>query len=209
MLGANLAYSLTVEELTDAELLAAAGEGDCDAFGVVFRRHVRPITGYAIRRCDNADDVADLVSDTFMIALDAANRYVPLTDTALPWLFGIARRVHTRQRRRKKSFLRLVSKNTNAQLRYSPGETESIDAAIDASRAANEMREAMQQLSAGEREVLELVAFEGMSPSEVAIALDLTPNAARLKLSRARRNMQRMLRPELHPGFEHEVGNAY
>src|SRR5665811_1453799 len=146
MVGADVAYSLTVEELTDAELLAAAGEGDCDAFGVVFRRHVRPITGYAIRRCDNADnadDVADLVSDTFMIALDAANRYVPLTDTALPWLFGIARRVHTRQRRRKKSFLRLVSKNTNAQLRYTPGETESIDAAIDAARAANEMREAM------------------------------------------------------------------
>lgn len=73
--------------------MAAAGEGDCDAFGVVFRRHVRPITG---------------------------------------------------------------------------------------SRAANEMREAMQQLSAGEREVLELVAFDGMSPSEVAIALDLTLYAARL-----------------------------
>lgn len=195
--------------MTDAELLAAAGEGDRDAFGIVFRRHVRPITGYAIRRCDNADDVADLVSDTFMIALDAANRYVPLTDDALPWLFGIARRVHTRQRRRTKSFLRLVSKNTNSQIRYNPAETEAIDAAIDASRAATEMQEAMRRLSSGEREVLELVAFEGLSPSEVAVVLDLTPNAARLKLSRARRNMQRMLRPELHPGFEHEVGRAY
>src|SRR5680860_1337736 len=191
MVGADVAYSLTVEELTDAELLAAAGEGDCDAFGVVFRRHVRPITGYAVRRCDNADDVADLVSDTFMIALDAAARYIPQTETALPWLFGIARRVHTRQRRRKKSFLRLVSKNTNAQLRYTPGETESIDAAIDAARAANEMREAMQQLSAGEREVLELVAFEGRTPPARAPPARLRrvaawPLSSRWRLARRR-----------------------
>ena len=202
-------HTACVEEYTDAELLAAAGEGNGDAFGILFKRHVRPVTGYAVRRCDNADDVADLVSDTFMIAFDAAHRYVPQTDTALPWLFGIARRVHTRQRRRTKSFLRLVSKNTNAQIAYAGEETSAIESAIDAARAANEMREAMQRLSAGEREVLELVALEGLSPSEAALALDLTPNAARLKLSRARRHMRRMLGDELHPSFEQEVGGAY
>ena len=198
-----------MEEYSDASLLAATGEGNGDAFGILFRRHVRPITGYATRRCDNADDVADMVSDTFMIALDAAGRYIPQTDTALPWLFGIARRVHTRQRRRAKSFVRLVSKNTNAQIRYSAGETDAIESAIDAQRAGTEMFRAMQQLSAGEREVLELVALHGMSPGEAAIVLDLTPNAARLKLSRARKNMQRMLSPELHPSFEQELGRAY
>jgi RNA polymerase sigma-70 factor (ECF subfamily) len=202
-------HTAGVEEYTDAELLAAAGEGNGDAFGILFRRHVRPITGYAVRRCDNADDVADLVSDTFMIALDAAHRYIPQTDTALPWLFGIARRVHTRQRRRTRSFLRLVSKNTNAQISYADEETTAIESAIDAARAANEMQDAMQRLSAGEREVLELVAIDGMTPTEAALVLDLTPNAARLKLSRARKHMQRMLRDELHPGFEQEVGGAY
>lgn len=45
-------HTVHVEECSDAELLAAAGEGNGDAFGVLFRRHVRPITGYAIRRCD-------------------------------------------------------------------------------------------------------------------------------------------------------------
>lgn len=198
-----------VEEYSDADLLAAAGEGNGDAFGILFKRHVRPITGYAVRRCDNADDVADMVSDTFMIAFDAAHRYVPQTDTALPWLFGIARRVHTRQRRRTKSFLRLVSKNTNAQISYAGEETAAIESAIDAARAADEMRAAMQRLSAGEREVLQLVAIDGFTPTEAALALDLTPNAARLKLSRARRRMQRMLRDDLHPSFEQEVGGAY
>ena len=105
--------------------------------------------------------------------------------------------------------LRLVSKNTNAQISYADEETTAIESAIDAARAANEMQDAMQRLSAGEREVLELVAIDGMTPTEAALVLDLTPNAARLKLSRARKHMQRMLRDELHPGFEQEVGGAY
>ncbi|HEY5649812.1 MAG TPA: hypothetical protein VIW46_00080 [Acidimicrobiia bacterium] len=34
-----------MEEYSDADLLAAGGQGNGDAFGVLFRRHVRPITG--------------------------------------------------------------------------------------------------------------------------------------------------------------------
>ncbi len=178
---------------TDADLLAAAADGDGDAYGTFFRRHVRPITAYAVRRCDGADDVADLVSDTFMIALQAAGRYLPETDTALPWLFGIARRVLARQRRRKAGFSRLLTKNTNSNARYHGFEEDAIAAAIDAARSAPALRHALDRLSAGEREVLELVAFEGLSPSEAAFVLDLTPNAARLKLSRARKHMRTML----------------
>jgi RNA polymerase sigma-70 factor (ECF subfamily) len=186
-----------VVDRTDADLLAAAADGDGDAYGTFFRRHVRPITAYAVRRCDGADDVADLVSDTFMIALQAAGRYVPETDTALPWLFGIARRVLARQRRRRAGFNRLLTKNTNSNARYHGFEEDAIAAAIDAARSAPALRQALARLSTGEREVLELVAFEGLSPSEAAYVLDLTPNAARLKLSRARRHMRAMLAGEV------------
>lgn len=188
-------HTLRVVDRSDADLLAAAADGDGEAYGAFFRRHTAAVTAYAIRRCDNADDVADLVADTFMIALQASGRYIPETPTALPWLYGIARRVLARQRRRKAGFARLLVKSTNSQLRFQGIEEDAIAAAIDASRSSPALAEALSELSRGEREVLELVAFDGLTPSEAAVVLELTPNAARLKLSRARRHMRGILGP--------------
>lgn len=190
-------------------MLAAAADGDADAFSVFFRRHARAVTSYAVRRCDNPDDVADLVSDTFMIALQASGRYVPETDTALPWLFGIARRVLARQRRRKTGFSRLLVKSSNSHPRFQGMEEDAIAAAIDARRSAPALAAALDTLSQGERDVLELVAFEGLSPSEAALALDLTPNAARLKLSRARKHLRRVLGPDLGTVINPEPGTQH
>ncbi|HVR32467.1 MAG TPA: sigma-70 family RNA polymerase sigma factor [Acidimicrobiia bacterium] len=195
---------------SDADLLADAADGDGEAYGAFFRRHSRAVTTYAIRRCGNADDVADLVADTFMIALQASGRYIPETDTALPWLYGIARRVLARQRRRSAGFTRLLAKSTHSQVRFQGIEEDAIADAIDAIRTAPALAEALGELSKGERDVLELVAFEGLTPSEAAIVLELTPNAARLKLSRARRHMRGLLGTELGGTLsDTETGHAF
>jgi RNA polymerase sigma-70 factor (ECF subfamily) len=202
-------HTLDVVDRSDADLLAAAADGDGEAYGAFFRRHSRAVTAYAVRRCDNPDDVADLVSDTFMIALQASSRYIPETHTALPWLYGIARRVLARQRRRKAGFARLLVKSTHSQVRFQGIEEDAIAEAIDASRTAPALAEALERLSKGERDVLELVAFDGLSPMEAAIVLELTPNAARLKLSRARRHMRGLLGPEAGVIADTEAGHAY
>ena len=64
-----------------------------------------------------------------------------------------------------------------------------------------------QRLSPSEREVLELVAYDGLTPSEVAAMLNLSPNAARLRLSRARRHLRQVLDPT--PGVEKEARHAF
>ena len=48
-------------------------------------------------------------------------------------------------------------------------------------------------MSAGDRKVLELVAYEQLSPTEAASALGMSPNAARLRLARARRRLRELL----------------
>lgn len=202
-------HTLHVVDRSDADLLAAAADGDCDAYSAFFRRHSRAVTSYAVRRCGSPEDVADLVADTFMIALQAAGRYVPETGTALPWLYGIARRVLARQRRRQAGFTRLLIKSTHSQVRFSGIEEDAIAEAIDARRTGPALAQALRRLSPGERDVLELVAYEGLTPSEAAVVLALTPNAARLKLSRARRNMRGILGSD--PGWvaDTEAGHAF
>lgn len=172
-----------------------------------FRRHVAPITLYAVRRCNDPNDVADLVAETFFVALQASGRYVPETDTALPWLFGIARRVLAKQRRRRAGARRLLIKSTNTELHFTPSEDDAVASAIDAARQGPLLELALARLTNGEREVLELVAYDGLSPSEVAGVLDLSPNAARLRLSRARRHIRQILEPPT--GQEAEARHAY
>ena len=189
----------------DHELLADAADGDGDAYGIFFRRHVRPITSYAVRRCNNSEEVADLVAETFMTALGAAGRYRPEMPTALPWLFGIARRVLYRQRRKAAGLVRLRVKAGNVYPRFHGSEEDAITSSIDAARQAPALAAALDRLPKGEREVLELVAFDGLSPSETAIVLDLTPNAARLRLSRARKRMRTWLE-EAQPAVQRAAG---
>ena len=180
---------------TDAALLTAASNGDADSFAMFFRRHVSPVTFYGLRRCSDPDDVADLVAETFLVALQASGRYVPETTTALPWLFGIARRVLAKQRRRRAGTRRLLVKATNSHLLFTASEEDAVAAAIDAARQAPLLEAGLASLSASEREVLELVAYDGLTPSEVALMLNLSPNAARLRLSRARRHLRLVLDP--------------
>jgi RNA polymerase sigma-70 factor (ECF subfamily) len=180
-------------ERTDADLLAAAARGDGDAYGAFFRRHVRPVTMYGVRRCDGPEDVADLVSETFLIALQASGRYRPEMDSALPWLFGISRRVLAHQRRRRVTRQRLANRAAGFEPLVTPDESDAIAAAIDASRQAPALEVALARLPESEREVFLLVAFDGLSPGEAALALDVTPNAARLRLSRARRKLRAQL----------------
>lgn len=184
---------------SDAEVLAAVAAGDADALGVLWRRHAAAVVGFCIRRCATADDVADAAAETFLAAWRAAGGYRPETDTAAPWLLGIARHVVARQHRRVAVSLRLAERlirRAEAAPRFAGEEYEAVDAAVDAAKQAPAIAAALRALPAREREVLELVAYDQLEPAEAARVLGVSPNAARLRLSRARRRLQERL-PEM------------
>lgn len=193
---------------SDAQLLDAAADGDAHAFSIFFRRHVDAITRYALRRCATPDDVSDLVGECFLVALQAAGRYRPETDTALPWLFGISRRLVAKQRRRLASRSRLLAKTSNVFPRFTDCEDDEVASAIDAARQAPALEAALARLSTSEREVLELVAYDGLTPTEAAFALGITANAARLRLSRARKTVRESLETEGILAFDPEATYA-
>ena len=95
----------------------------------------------------------------------------------LPWLYGVARRVLANQRRGADRRARLVTR-----LRAGRGprdeEAPGSDGAVHA---------ALAQLGAAAQEILRLAAWEGLSTADIAVTLGCTPNAAALRLSRARR----------------------
>ena len=193
---------------TDGELLAAAASGDSAAFGCFYRRHERRVVGYAVSHCANAGDVADLVAETFLQALASAGRYRSTDGNALPWLLGIARHEVARQRRSFARRQRLLCR-LDAVPAFSPDEAGAVDAAIDAARLGPALREALSALRAKDRELLLLVARDGLEPAQAGEVLGMNPNTARVRLSRVRKRLRGVLTDPSAPGAHQEGPHAH
>jgi RNA polymerase sigma-70 factor (ECF subfamily) len=170
---------------TDAELLAATAARDADAFGCFYRRHEALVFGYAVHRCANASDVADLVADTFIGAMRSAPRFAERDGDAVAWLLTIARRALAHQRR---SFLRrqrLIGRLASAPV-FSADEVDVVEAALDAARLAPALSAALGTLSAKDQELVMLVHRDGLTPTQAGCVVGMNANTARLRLSRAR-----------------------
>jgi RNA polymerase sigma-70 factor (ECF subfamily) len=149
-----------------------------ERFRRLFDACYRPLLAYARRRC-LAPDADDLVADVLTVAwrrLDDVPAGAPL-----PWLFGVAHRTLANQRRGARRRLRLAER-----LRAEPPRT----AADSVDGAGEEVRAALARLRPDDQEVLRLAAWEGLGPSEIAVVLGCSPNAAALRLSRARRRLR-------------------
>lgn len=128
----------------------------------------------------------DLLGDVFTAGFVARMRVVPHdSGSALPWLYGIAHNVVRAHLRRRPG-------TATVEL-YQSVDWDAVDDRLDAGARRGELRAALGSLSPGERDLLLLVAWEGLSPSEAGHALGLTPTAARSRLHRARKHAQTSL----------------
>jgi RNA polymerase sigma factor (sigma-70 family) len=151
------------------------------------------VLGYALRRADSPEDAADVVSETFMIAWRRLDE-VPVGDEARLWLYGVARRVLANQRRGQQRRERL-----NARLR---DEVAVVSARAEAGRPAPDsaVMAALARLDEADRELITLVAWEGLDRDQIATMLGCSRATIRVRLHRARRRLARLLGEEGHQG---------
>jgi RNA polymerase sigma factor (sigma-70 family) len=142
-----------------------------ERFAQTFEEHYRAVTAYALRRTTPAE-AEDAVAETFLVAW---RRLDELPEEAKPWLLGVARRVLANQRRAAGRRHALTDK-----IAGTPAGEE------DPPRRPAVLR-ALGRLSDTDREVLLLVAWDGLSIQEAAAALRCTRTAAKVRLHRARR----------------------
>lgn len=180
---------------TDSTASAAADQS-ADRFRGLYAAQVGAILGYAVRRVAAAEDAADVVAETFLIAWRRCAE-IPPGDEARLWLYGVARRVLANHLRGEGRRGRL-----GERLR-----TELADQVIVADPAdevveIRTLRAALARLDPADREVLELTAWEELAPREIAVALDLSAQVVRARLSRARARLREQLQ---HGGHDPAV----
>jgi RNA polymerase sigma-70 factor (ECF subfamily) len=162
---------------------------DPDAFEAFYREHVEAVQRFVARRIGDRNRAADLTAEVFVAAIESADRYRSSRGSPVGWLFGIARIVVSADHRRRGRERSATGKILGRRL-LGDDDTARMDERIDAEAQARQLYHAMDRLAEGERAVLELVAIDELSVSEAASALGIRPVAARVRLHRARRQMQ-------------------
>jgi RNA polymerase sigma factor (sigma-70 family) len=175
---------------SDADLLAAIPQ-DVSAFEAIYDRYFGRVTAFAARRCSCAEDVADVVAQTFAHLLRAAEKYDPARAQPSAFVFGIAANVVRELQRGAARRRVLVSKLAGRNL-LGDDDIERIEAAIDAARTAGAVAGSLDEVPTGEREMLQLVA-NGRTPGQAADELGISPGAAWTRLSRARRRLRALV----------------
>jgi RNA polymerase sigma factor (sigma-70 family) len=190
---------VTGRQQSDSEILASL-PGQPEAMGVLFERHAPAVFRYLARRA-GPSTAEDLLSEVFIGALDGKTRVVSHeSGSALPWLYGIAMNVLRRHFRQKAAHW-VAASDTEM-------DWDAVDARLDAEAQRDQLRSALNVLSHHDRELLLLLAWEGLTPAEAAEVLGIGKVAARSRLHRARRRALQALGRSAPSGPAVEVTTA-
>jgi RNA polymerase sigma factor (sigma-70 family) len=161
------------------------GERREERFKALYVQHYPAIYAYVHRRLVGLGaEVTDVVADVFSVAWRRLDEVPDAPEDQL-WLYAVARRCVARARRSGWRRWRL-------QTRLSEEARTSNNARCEDAQFSL-VREAIERLRPVDREVLQLVMWEGLTHAETAHVLGCSTNAVAIRLHKARKRLQEEL----------------
>lgn len=155
-----------------------------EQFNHVYRSQLTEISRFLARRVA-PHEVEDLASDLFEIAWSKRDS-IP-KDLELPWLYKTARYLIANHRRKSQNRARIFSLLSAPESAPSAESIALADAGLGAAWA---------KLSPADRELMALWSLDGLEAKEIALVLEITPNAAAIRLTRAKEKLRSLLADE-------------
>lgn len=180
------------DDASDTALVLAARK-DPAAFCAFYDRNARPLLGWLVAQTGDAHAATDLLAETFAVALRSLTAFRGERPTSgRAWLFGIALRLLLRYRETTR-----LERRTRGRLglRREPylAEGEVLEERLLAEALRPELERALAGLPDHQRQALQLRIVDELNYEEVAVRLDTTPVAVRLRVSRALKALRRSL----------------
>lgn len=185
---------------SDAELVRAYQRGVKEAWNILCTRHQGNLRRLFIRKgITNPDDLNDLIQETLLEAMQNIEK-IKVPESFPGWLYRVAIGTMSRWLKGKDS-----SRSNQEQYRttlldtgelYAPTHLGPAQTAIDA-EYLQIIFDLLEQLPPSEEEVL-MLHFGGSSNAEIVAHLGISMNAARVRLSKAKKKLKMLLKTE-HP----------
>lgn len=191
----------------DVRLMLRVAADDAHAFEELMRRYQSRVVGVLAHLVGRRDLAEDLAQDVFLRVYRARKRYVPASKFST-WLFTITNNVASNAlrtlSRRKEVNVTPVSPDASGA---NPIEHTALAASalmptrqLDKTEMSEVVRMAIETLNERQRMAVLLAKFEQLSYAEIGEIMDMTPQAIKSLLSRARANLRQVLEPYLEQG---------
>lgn len=191
----------------DVRLMLQVRDDDAAAFEELVMRYQNRVVGILIHLTRRREQAEDLAQEVFLRVFRARKRYTPDAKFST-WLFTIANNVALNA---KRSMARRREVNLGADSRDDDRprglEQMALEASglmptrqLDKAERAEMVRLAIEALPERQRVALLLSKFENMSYVDIAETMEMTVQATKSLLSRARENLRAILAPYMQDG---------
>lgn len=197
----------------DVRLMMQVRAGDAAAFTELVERYRNRLLTVLEHLVGNHEQAEDLAQEVFLRVFKASHRYEPGAKFST-WLFTIANNVASNALR-SRSRRREVGVPEGNGSDSAPMQLDQLAKAasgamptrsLDRAEQAQMVRQAVAALSERQRMALLLAKFEGMSYQDIAQTMDLSVQAIKSLLSRARVNLKEILSPYVEQGTRLDEG---
>jgi len=183
---ASPAVDPAADTLSDHQLMLAVRDGDLDALGELFERHHGRLFGFLVKLTGQRTAAEDIAQTVFQRMLKYRHTYRD-DGSFTAWMYHLGRRCAADHFRKANA---APAATDPAQLRDHADDTPHAgDRAVSRDDHAL-LHSALSRLDRDDREVLLLSRFQELSFAEIAIILECSVGAAKVRAHRALRELR-------------------
>jgi RNA polymerase sigma-70 factor (ECF subfamily) len=182
---------VTVQEVSEKEMVTRAQNGDRNAFSELVRVHAQGVLNVICRMCGDVQLAEDAAQETFLRAWQNLPAYRPQTPLR-SWLYRIAVNAGTDMLRKEKRIF-----SDDIEDLGLPDGRPSPESLVSHRERTIMVQKAILSLPEASRAVLVLREYEGMSYQEISSTLDIPVGTVMSRLNYARKTLRAKLQPHL------------
>jgi len=184
-----------LDTLSDNALMMQVKAGDLERMSMLFERHHRALFGFLFHLTQRREASEDMVQTVFYRMLKYRNSFAERSNFS-GWMYHIARNV-------------LKDENFGSDVQHEPisayeekivGGTPA-DESITRKQSGQQLYDAMEMLSEGDRAILMLNRIKELQYPEISEIMGISQGAARVRVSRAVEELKQLL---IKKGFKKE-----
>lgn len=184
--------------MTDAELIVASRH-DPAAFRELYDRWADRLLAYLYRRVFDAEVAADLLAETFAVAYERRARFRDVGKPGGAWLYGIAARELSHWFRRQEVERKAIRRLGLEVPELDDESIARIEALSDGAGHREALAAALDQMTGGEREAVQLRVVGELGYAEIAAQLDCSEGTARQRVHRGLARLNNLMQLEATP----------